>query len=72
MILPGSWLWKQDCPEQVDSDRELDKTPKGGLILHWISAVAMITAVAGVKNTSEMIAYPGLLQTYGHALVASM
>ena len=64
-------MWKQDCPELLDSDKELEKTPKGGLILHWISAVVMITAVAGVKDTSEMIAYPGFLQTYGHALVAS-
>lgn len=47
----------------------MHKTPKGGLILHWISTVVLIAAVAGVSNTVEMVTFPGILQAYAHSLI---
>ena len=62
-------MWKQDCPQYKNADDELEKTPKGGLILHWISAVVTIAAISGVKDKVDMIAFPGILQTYAHSLL---
>ena len=62
-------MWKQDCPEYKDVDDELEKTPKGGLILHWMSAVIIIAVISGVKDKADMMAFPGVLQTYAHSLL---
>lgn len=40
--------------------------------MHWISTVIIISALAGVQNTIDMVKFPGIMQTYAHTLIVGM
>ena len=68
-ILPWSSLWRQDSPETRGANNDSEKTPMGGLVLHWLSTVTMIAATARVRNTIDRVTFPGTLQAYAHCVV---
>ena len=68
-IFPLSSFFKKEHPEFNHDGDNLYKTPKGGLILHWISTVVMTAAIAWVGNIVDMVTFPGILETYGHSLI---
>jgi hypothetical protein len=47
-------------------------TPQGGLLLHWIFSVILISASSAFANLTEAISFPGNLQAYAAAFVGSM
>jgi hypothetical protein len=68
-ILPWSRFWKSDCSQHANEESDRYKTPRGGLTLHWIMSVVLISASASTKDLLESISMPGLLQTYAHCFV---
>ena len=69
-IFPWSHFWSSDSPDLKDHrNYDIDKSPRGGLWLHWIMSVVMIAISAGVHSPLEAIGMPGLLQTYTHCLI---
>lgn len=75
-ILPHSDLLKQDslehgdCPVHIHEEQEINKTPKGGLIMHYTSTVVVIWAIIGVHNVVDIVTLPGIIYTYAHCLIA--
>ena len=70
-ILPWSNLWGADDNQQHPAETgDLDKTPMGGLILHWITTVVAISASASIKSSLiNAISFPGIVQAYAHSLI---
>jgi amino acid transporter len=69
-IFPWSYFWASDSPDLKDHRNfDEDKSPKGGLWLHWIMSVVLIAVSAGVHSPLESIGMPGLIQTYTHCLI---
>ena len=69
-IFPWSHFWSSDSPDLKDHrNYDVDKSPRGGLWLHWIMSVILIAISAGVDSTLESISMPGLIQTYTHCLI---
>ena len=70
-ILPWSNLWGADDNQRHPAETgDLDKTPMGGLILHWITTVVAISASAGIKSSLvNAITFPGIIQAYAHSLI---
>ena len=69
-ILPWSTTWGADDDRRHPSESgDLEKTPMGGLILHWITTVASIAATISIKNILNAISFPGLLQSVAHAVI---
>jgi hypothetical protein len=48
------------------------KTPEGGLLLHWIFSVILISVTAAINNISDAISFPGSLQAYATGFVGGM
>jgi hypothetical protein len=48
------------------------ETPEGGLLLHWIFSVILISATAAISNISDAISFPGSLQAYATGFVGGM
>jgi hypothetical protein len=63
-VIPWSRLWKS-----TSHSRSKRPTPKGGLILHAIFSVILITATSGMYNISEAISFPGNVQAYASGWV---
>lgn len=68
-ILPWSRYLKQDDILQrshsgPDEDAFVYKSPQGGLIVHWVMTVVVISATAGSHGTMEAASIPGYIQTY--------
>ena len=68
-ILPWSRYFKQDDMLQrsrsgPEEDAFLNKSPQGGLIVHWIMSVVVILATAGPHRVMEAVFIPGYIQTY--------
>ncbi|RSM09304.1 hypothetical protein CEP52_004155 [Fusarium oligoseptatum] len=68
-ILPWSRYLKKDDNLQrsysgPEEDAFLHKSPQGGLIVHWIISVAVISATAGSHSVMEAVFIPGYIQTY--------
>ncbi|RSL66868.1 hypothetical protein CEP53_003196 [Fusarium sp. AF-6] len=68
-ILPWSrYLKKDDVLKRSHSGPEEDafrhKSPQGGLIVHWIMSVVVISATAGSHGVMEAVFIPGYIQTY--------
>ena len=61
-ILPWSKTWARES-------RFTPSTPQGGLMLHWIFSVALISASSAISNLSEAIFTPGLIQVYAQGVV---
>ncbi|KAH6692147.1 amino acid permease-domain-containing protein [Leptodontidium sp. 2 PMI_412] len=72
-VIPWSRLWKSNSTPETDANGIImnSPTPQGGLLLHWIFSVTLITASAAVKDTSEAIHFPGNLQAYAAGWVGS-
>jgi hypothetical protein len=74
-IIPWSMLWKSTSPTpppRANSDNRSERpTPKGGLILHAIFSVILMSATAGMYNINEAISFPGNLQAYASGWVGS-
>jgi len=74
-IIPWSKLWKSTSPvpppRQRAQGRPERPTPKGGLILHWIFSVVLISATSGMYNINEAIGFPGNVQAYASGWVGS-
>ena len=70
-ILPWSNLWGADDNQRHPAETEdLDKTPMGGLILHWITTVVAISVSASIKSSlTNAITFPGIVQAYAHSLI---
>ena len=70
-ILPWSALWGADDRRTSSGSRDfgIGRSPRGGLILHWMITVGLIAATATINDTLDAASFPGLLQTYGHAAV---
>jgi hypothetical protein len=60
-ILPWSRLWIMDSP--------FKRTPQGGLILHWIGSVILISVTSRISSISESISFPGSVQSYAQGVV---
>ncbi|RSL49591.1 hypothetical protein CEP54_012362 [Fusarium duplospermum] len=68
-ILPWSrYLKKDDVLQRSHSGPAEDafryKSPQGGLIVHWIMSVIVISATAGSHGVMEAVFIPGYIQTY--------
>lgn len=68
-ILPWSRYLKKDDIIQRNhpgaaEDTFLYKSPQGGLIVHWIMSVVVISATAGSHGVMEAVFIPGYIQTY--------
>ncbi|KAI8716964.1 hypothetical protein NCS52_00991200 [Fusarium sp. LHS14.1] len=68
-ILPWSRYLKKDDiiqrnPSGPAEDAFLYKSPQGGLIVHWIMSVVVISATAGSHGVMEAVFIPGYIQTY--------
>jgi hypothetical protein len=75
-VIPWSKTWKAESPfnttpRQGALNIRDTPTPQGGLILHWIGGVVLISATSKIKNLSEAISFPGNLQAYGAGWVGS-
>ncbi|KAF4968332.1 hypothetical protein FSARC_4278 [Fusarium sarcochroum] len=78
-VLPWSRFWKQDDIVQREDDYPrngnenvrglFNKSPQGGLIIHWILSVVLIMATIGIDSTPEAASLPGYIQTYVHCAV---
>jgi hypothetical protein len=74
-IIPWSKLWESTSP--IPRPRQLAKghperpTPKGGLILHWLMSLVLISATSRMYNINEAIGFPGNLQAYASGWVGS-
>ncbi len=73
-IIPWSRLWSSNSPPRKDNDGNFinSPTPQGGLLLHWIFSVILISASSGFTNLTEAISFPGNLQAYAGGWVGSM
>jgi hypothetical protein len=73
--IPWSKVWKSgscvSAPAAISRGQSQIPTPKGGLILHWIFSVVLISATAGMGHISEAIGFPGNLQAYASGWVGS-
>jgi amino acid transporter len=47
-------------------------TPQGGIVLHWVVCVFYICISAAIPAVTEAISFPGLLVSYGHAIVGAI
>jgi hypothetical protein len=73
-VIPWSTLWKSTSPTpppRANSNRSERPTPKGGLILHAIFSVILMSSTAGMYNINEAISFPGNLQAYASGWVGS-
>ncbi|XEU94919.1 hypothetical protein FSHL1_000203 [Fusarium sambucinum] len=68
-ILPWSRFWKQDDILQRGNHSFYNKSPQGGLIIHWIMSVVLILVTVGIQDTAELVSFPGYIQTYIHCAV---
>ncbi|KAG8667807.1 hypothetical protein FPOAC2_13005 [Fusarium poae] len=68
-ILPWSRFWKQDDILQREENEFYNKSPQGGLIIHWIMSVALILVTIGIEDTGESVSFPGYIQTYIHCAI---
>lgn len=75
-VIPWSRIWRSlspiPAPRANSRGRSERPTPKGGLILHWIFSVVLISATSGMYNISEAITFPGNLQAYASGWVGGM
>ncbi|RMJ13029.1 hypothetical protein BHE90_001578 [Fusarium euwallaceae] len=53
-------------PSEPPKDEFWYKAPQGGLIVHWIMSVIVISASAAFPTTLEAVGLPGYIQTYVH------
>ncbi|RSL95486.1 hypothetical protein CDV31_013883 [Fusarium ambrosium] len=68
-ILPWSRYLKKDHIRQqshsgLEEDAFLHKSPQGGLAVHWIISVVLISATANSHSVMEAVFIPGYIQTY--------
>jgi hypothetical protein len=74
-VIPWSTLWASTSPvppPRANSHGRSERpTPKGGLILHAIFSVILMTATSGMYNINEAISFPGSLQAYASGWVGS-
>ncbi|KAF4459686.1 High-affinity methionine permease [Fusarium albosuccineum] len=73
-VLPWSRFLKQDDHLQRTfegpSNTEFHhKAPQGGLIIHWLMSVVVISASAGIHSTVESAGLPGYIHAYLHCFV---
>lgn len=72
-IIPWSRIWRSSSPVPAlrtnSEGRSEQPTPKGGLMLHWVFSVILISATSGMYNISEAITFPGNLQAYASGWV---
>ena len=69
-ILPWSITWGADDDRRHPPETgDLEKTPMGGLILHWITTVTSILATIQIHDILNAINFPGLLQSVAHAVI---
>ncbi|OBT52025.1 hypothetical protein VE04_06969, partial [Pseudogymnoascus sp. 24MN13] len=65
-IIPWSRLWSSNSPPRQDDNGNFinSPTPQGGLLLHWIFSIILISASSAFTNLNEAISFPGNLQAY--------
>ncbi|KAH8812191.1 amino acid permease-domain-containing protein [Xylogone sp. PMI_703] len=71
-IMPWSKIWRSPIPSPSQTQlrrRSEFPTPQGGLILHWIFTVILISATSGMDSIAESISFSGNLQAYASGWV---
>ncbi|MCJ1307267.1 hypothetical protein MMC25_000913 [Agyrium rufum] len=70
-ILPWSRLWKADDRQHANNyHSDLERSPMGGLILHALTTIIVISATAAIPNIIDAISFPGIMQTYAHSIIS--
>ncbi|KAF5233636.1 hypothetical protein FAUST_8072 [Fusarium austroamericanum] len=68
-VLPWSRFWKQDDKINRSDNGFYNKSPQGGLMIHFIMSVALIIVTIAIGDTAESVSFPGHIQTYIHCAV---
>ncbi|UZP46503.1 hypothetical protein NXS19_014315 [Fusarium pseudograminearum] len=68
-VLPWSCYWKEDDKLQRSDESYYNKSPQGGLLIHFIMSVALIIVTIAIGDTAESVSFPGYIQTYIHCAV---